>query len=397
MCWKSQFSFLNGRSLLTHLSGSLSFCNITFNNHLLDFLENSNLNLSAKSNQSNSLNRSDTLLQQKSQFQENRANKTTWNQQQQQQRAASSNKPVLSSSAKSTSRSNSFNKSTHLLPLESQNVANDSTTTKKSSVPHSNSNESAATKPKSSPPSKSFSTAQSKNDPNAKNVKLDSIMQSNKIPHPPPQSTRPTSSSARKIRLSSVVKTNTTSTPQEQPTPPKTINFPPPSSFNNGDSSNEEDVHNSSSKTIFDYNANSGGASSISNLLNPITSLSHAKPPAISSNSNNNNNESNMFNESINDLVQILKSSNADTLTNFSGRPPPPHSMDASNSIAYSFSSKPKPLTVNNKDLNSTISTASTSVHKNAYDYRKYLSTDNNPTYLANKINKVRGILCCCC
>ena len=32
------------------------------------------------------------------------------------------------------------------------------------------------------------------------------LIQSNKIPHPPPQSTRPTSTPARKLRLSSAVK-----------------------------------------------------------------------------------------------------------------------------------------------------------------------------------------------
>ena len=34
------------------------------------------------------------------------------------------------------------------------------------------------------------------------------VIQSNKIPHPPPQSTRPTSTPARKLRLSSAVKNN---------------------------------------------------------------------------------------------------------------------------------------------------------------------------------------------
>ena len=94
--------------------------------------------------------------------------------------------------------------------------------------------------------------------------KLETIIQTNKIPHPPPQSTRPTSSSARKIRLSSVVKNNSNQVVPSQEVISltnlgnKSNKNITSNGFTNGDSSNEEDVHNSSSKTIFDYNANNG-------------------------------------------------------------------------------------------------------------------------------------------
>jgi hypothetical protein len=167
------------------------------------------------------------------------------------------------------------------------------------------------------------------------NAKLDNILQSSqKIPHPPPQSTRPTSSSARKIRLSSALVKNNTGAPQEANNGLINNNKPNTLNLNNilhltnggGDSSNEEDIHNSSSKTLFDYNANNSNGS-MPNLLKKL-------PQAIDEGDHSPYAVTNQ---------QTIESS------------------------AYSFSSKPKPVSVNNTNTSSTSPPAS-------YDYRKYSS-----------------------
>lgn len=72
------------------------------------------------------------------------------------------------------------------------------------------------------------------------NVDLD-LSQANKIPHPPPQSTRPANSSARKLRLSSAVKTNkpTNNTKQTRTT---NTNKSSNNLHTGESSSNEEDI-----------------------------------------------------------------------------------------------------------------------------------------------------------
>lgn len=81
-----------------------------------------------------------------------------------------------------------------------------------------------------------------------------------KIPHPPPQSTRPSTQSARKIRLPSSVKPP--QPPAVSATSVNQVDSARPSHLSKAttttatlmayESSNEEDVHNHSSKTIID-------------------------------------------------------------------------------------------------------------------------------------------------
>jgi hypothetical protein len=343
------------------------------------------LSLSAKSAKSSPLNKSDTLSH-KNGHQENRVNSTTNSN----QRSAIKTAPL---SAKSTSQNSSSNNksSNQLLPLESlTNLSSDSkiVDSKTKAFPSSakTSKSSNATANKSS-----LANSSPKNDNlnTNENKKLETIIQSNKIPHPPPQSTRPTSSSARKIRLTSVVKNNSN---QAVPSSQETISInnlvkKPNNSnllnacFTNGDSSNEEDIHNSSSKTIFDYNVNAN-AGLIPNLVNAYSNTNLTKL----NNATNNNDSSNVFNESVTDLVQILKSNMTDSNQNFRSQQQQQQlqSVESSNNfIAYSFSSKPKPLSVNSKDLNSTLThfnnnNNNLSSANKVYDYRKYSSSTAN-------------------
>lgn len=173
-------------------------------------------------------------------------------------------------------------------------------------------------------------------------------LQTNKIPHPPPQSTRPTSGSARKIRLPSSIKNSV----NIQDSKPNNIGLLAQTNFR--ESTNDDD--------------------------------NDQKQPY---NKSNYSNDSNILNESINDLIQVLKSnqnnnSNLSKTTILASNTTNgklseiPNLDDSGNTTVYSFSSKPKPVTLFNSNNNnisqndsSNISTSST---KN-YDYRKYASS----------------------
>lgn len=333
-------------------------------------MENSQLSLSRNgsltggNSQLNKSQQSDLQQQRKpqqlNQLQENRLssgnNKTSWN-----QRAA-----TKTASAKSVTNL----ASNKLTPLESQKTATLNDMNKNAPLkPTPNSN---------------------KNTNNNNSNKLENILQTNtKIPHPP--ATRPANTSARKIRLSSAVKSSNLQEANNQAA--NNTNNSKPNAFNpsvyagGGDSSNEEDIHNNSSKTLFEFNA-------LNNAYPLSSTAKFGDASSVSSKPNfSSNNESSGFNESMSDVLQIIKSNppppsnNANNL-NYINKPLQPiqpsssknninssetNLDDSSNTIVYSFSSKPKPVSVTNKDnqLNSTLNTNT----NKTYDYRKYLSS----------------------
>ena len=228
--------------------------------------------------------------------------------------------------------------------------------------------------------------------PNGENL----FLQTNKIPHPPPQSTRPltTSTPARKMRLSSAV----TKTQQQNQQP---VLQPHRPYVGGGESSNEEDMQNSS-KTLIDYS--------------PFKNKKLSKP-STETNKPNIFQSSSMINENITDLIQALKSENNKSKTNptegiYSQRPPLSLKSDNLNkkgdteettnkTNVYSFSSKPKAVAgLNNKDNQHSILSTGSSYANKVYDYRKYASSsgtskqnhvmneNSNPKFiLSNTIN----------
>lgn len=176
-------------------------------------------------------------------------------------------------------------------------------------------------------------------------------MQSNKIPHPPPQSTRPTNSSARKLRLSSAVKSNKPASSKQI----KLINYCGESS------SNEEDIHNNSSKTLIEY----------SPFKNKIPK-------------NNTSTSSGIGSESLSDLVQAMKLKSVPKKTRQMQLISNQSNEDSSknSSSVYSFSSRPKPAGLNQRKDPLNDSNNSNKV----YDFRKY-SANNIKSIQNNSIS----------
>lgn len=151
---------------------------------------------------------------------------------------------------------------------------------------------------------------------------LSNLIQTNKIPHPPPQSTRPASTSVRKIRLPSAVKTNNNNNfPQSDLSKTHTQNsLLKQTNFSDDDTQNTQ-ISKSIIKTTYNK----------ANYSNP------------------------------DDLIQILKPNKPSNgkyaeVTNLD---------DSANTIVYSFASKPKPVQ----------QASNGSVSAKAYDFRKYTST----------------------
>jgi hypothetical protein len=209
---------------------------------------------------------------------------------------------------------------------------------------------------------------------NSKNLELlnSDLLSSNKIPHPPPQSTRPVNSSARKLRLSSAVQqknnkqqtaTNTTKQQQHQ------VN-----KITNGgeSSSNEEDIQNNSSKTLIEYS--------------PFKNKAQQ------------NNNSIMINESITDLMQGLKlnknlpttsrpkSKQLETIQHESSS----SSSSSNKNLVYSFSSRPKPAgLIQKKDNNNNTSNNNNNGGLNKiYDFTKYSTNSAKSLKNSNSFNE---------
>lgn len=213
----------------------------------------------------------------------------------------------------------------------------------------------------------SMSTDQSANTARITSLINDMSIQSTKIPHPPPQSTRPSNSSARKLRLTSVVKSNNPNS-SKQPTNVNTnsikLNLPSTA----GDiSSNEEDIQNNSSKTLIDYSpfknkakltsttnttANSsstsgiGGSESMSELVQALKLKNSGKKSR---------------------QMQLMSNNNDESATTASSG----ISTTRQSSSVYSFSSRPKPAGINQRKdtFNDPLNASS---NGKIYDFRKY-------------------------
>ena len=205
----------------------------------------------------------------------------------------------------------------------------------------------------------------------------ETILKSNKIPHPPPQSTRPsTSSAARKIRHSSAVKNNLQQK-KALPSNPNSLKI------NNlgGESSNEEDAQNSSSKTLIDYSTFSSRKDRQFNNESSKALKTNNSNPIVKSPSSG-------FHSSSGFNVSLIKPKDENLLT------------DSSSGI-YSFSSKPKP--VSDRDINEASSLSTQKI----YDPRRYSTAtgsthtkkepnenfkEKNHEIIDNKVNKISGI-----
>lgn len=178
----------------------------------------------------------------------------------------------------------------------------------------------------------------------------DLIIQSNKIPHPPPQSTRPASTSARKLRLSSAVKNNQQKHLSEQKPVPSSNQTYKLTNIGGGESSNEEDMINSS-KTLIEYAPFRNKRSNISkneqnnDIQEPMASKLLDKNNSLDFNSSN-------LNEHIVDLIEALKAENQNQDSALAKPKRPPLSQKNNNlkgdpgdgnNVNYSFSSRPKP------------------------------------------------------
>ncbi|CAF0824747.1 unnamed protein product [Brachionus calyciflorus] len=173
----------------------------------------------------------------------------------------------------------------------------------------------------------------------------------NKIPHPPPQSTRPTSSSVRKIRLPNHIK--------NQQINNKTITYT--------DSLNTEDTNGNAEITT------------ITLLNNPTYNKSKYSD--------------NILNESINDLIQVLKTSSKISTQSLAQKSiiqaekfsEITNLDDSGKTIVYSFSSKPKPVSL----INSPTSQNNNEISKtsNFYDFRKYSSNHNLLSLVKDSLN----------
>jgi len=230
------------------------------------------------------------------------------------------------------------------------------------------------------------------------------VIQSNKIPHPPPQSTRPTSTSARKLRLSSVVKNNQQA---------KIVNQ------QQADSSNEEDMQNSS-KTLIEYSPFKNKPSQKLDQSPNINTKISIRNNIIESdfniekkhkNSNQLSSSINM-NEDIIDLIQALKSEQQkpkrpplsqksinlkqstetidipDKTKNIIENGLTHNISNTNNNVNYSFSSRPKaaPFLNANSQLEKNLGSSK------VYDYRKYTSPNdrelNESTNVCLKLNE---------
>ncbi len=270
--------------------------------------------------------------------------------------------------------------------------SNESNTTNSNKVNLNNSNQLNS--------SGSLKPSNNVNNNNSNNL---NVLTTNKIPHPPPQ-TKPTTSSARKIRLTSAVKANNllehqnvqlnTSNNNNKPktAPIKKLNI-------GGElSSNEEDIHNNSSKTLLDFN--------IDNNYNLKQTDSPPKIPIYSNTNYLNDSFSNT-----NDLTQSskLKDDNQQSSSKLTDPNNTPYlkntdiDLDGSNnSMVYSFSSRPKPVIVTNKESNTSTS-INTNFNNNgnnsnkSYDYRKYTSSikklpiQSNSSLLITNPNKIEA------
>ena len=171
------------------------------------------------------------------------------------------------------------------------------------------------------------------------NYKLNEVLTTQaKIPYPPPQSTRPLSS--RKILRSPAKTINSTSNQTlktDNPASLKSSNFTKNISE---DTNNLED--------------------SINDIIQDLKSNTNTKPTYISSSSENSINKAN---SNSSNAVNVNEITNLD---------------DSSRTIVYTFSSKPKPVTSakdsNNTSINTNnfISSSGTSNSKADYDPRKY-------------------------
>lgn len=247
------------------------------------------------------------------------------------------------------------------------------------------------------------SGANSKSSNNNNNL---NVLTTNKIPHPPPQ-TKPTTSSARKIRLSSAVKANNLLEQQQQQQQNVQSNINnnklkatyTANKLNTGEiSSNEEDIHNNSSKTLLDFNINSKQTDSP-----PSKNLNYSNTNYLNDSFGNANDLNQSF-KTKEDNQQPISSNKLNDQSNTSYLKNTDMDLDgSSNSIVYSFSSRPKPVSVTNKEINTSINTNTTftnNINNNnntnkSYDYRKYTSSINklpiqsNSSLLIAHLNKL--------
>lgn len=204
------------------------------------------------------------------------------------------------------------------------------------------------------------------------------ILETNKIPHPPsqPKSTRPTSTSARKMRLqnTSAVKNSQQKQSLSKESPSLTKQK---STIYNGESSNEDDMQNSS-KTLV----------GISPVKSRASEYSKDEGKKCVSNVNKLNSYLNQANTSANktedlmDLINTLKVENQnnknqinkENVIEVKNLPLPQQngntkleSNNTNQNVSYSFSSRPKPAPFINGHQNEVSKT-----NKEAYDHRRY-------------------------
>jgi len=203
---------------------------------------------------------------------------------------------------------------------------------------------------------------------NSKNLEqLNSdLLSSNKIPHPPPQSTRPVNSSARKLRLSSAVQQKNnkqqTATKQQQHQVNKITN-------GGESSSNEEDIQNNSSKTLIEYSP-------------------------FKNKAQQNKNNSVMINENITDLMQGLKlNKNLPTTSRPKSKQLETiqHESSSNKNLVYSFSSRPKPAGLIQKKDNNNNNTSNNNNNgglNKIYDFTKYSTNSAKSLKNSNSLNE---------
>jgi hypothetical protein len=227
----------------------------------------------------------------------------------------------------------------------------------------------------------------------------------NKIPHPP-QSTRP-NNSARKIRLTSAVKSNSNNsnnntngnTLKEIPLIESSSIKPNANEQSNQSNaaSNRYIFENNKSNNFIGLNLNSADTSKLndSGLSSNISNKTNMQNISYSNN---------LLNESINDILQAFKqqnhiiSSNSNLSKASSGIGKTNSELcldDSSKTIVYSFSSKPKPVIINDEkqsekqtlfEQNNRTSSIS-SIPFKAYDHRKYAANFSNNVVNTNYSN----------